>query len=641
MARGGEFLQCVLEAVAVHGLRFLLGFVPFGHISHDIAVEAMNRYSKRVSRNKQREDLEDMMQKTTAETQAMVNERYSEILRNIPEKFRADFSKPEVKEKLMSYALQIPTVFSASMQPIPGQMGISVPSNFSFNSPDDIERVIPKRVSKFKIGDRPIGNWKLTECLGIGGYGEVWRAEHYSMPNICAALKFCLSPESKKSLLHEGKLLNQVMKLDKLDGIVKLRNAFLEIENPCLEYDYINGGNLGAVINFQNTIESSKRYLKALQIFKRLVQIMVPLHAMNPAIIHRDLKPTNILLSKTNGKFQIFIADFGIGAIISKINIEQQNKDKETTYSRAGLLGTHSPHYSSPEQQKHAEPHPADDIHALGIIGYQLIVGSIFEIPSHGFDVDLLESGVPPNFVNIIKICVDGKRERRYPNAGELLNAINSLSSSTKQSIEVYEKQEGKNIFEQLAGFRTAFYKPFTAGFSSCGILSGLFVLGLCVIPMGFCCIPLSLYDSKYDEEKSLRYAKERTEMEQATADVMKKIIGTWISQDGKISVDFSNNICSLKEISGDTSFSRTISSKSVKDNVLHFSLNTWANYAIDFDSQNSLLISNDTRESMEKYIDARDKAALKLLAGKFIRCTPEQIKNLSKQATDDFRQKK
>lgn len=660
MARGGEFLQCVLEAVAVHGVKFLLGFVPFGHISYNIAEETMNRYSKRVSRNKQREDLEDMMRKTTAETQAMVNERYPEILKNIPEKSRAEFSNPEVKERLMSYALQIPPVFSASMQQVPGQMGISVPSNFSFNSPDDIKRVIPKQVSKFKIGDRPIGNWKLTECLGIGGYGEVWRAEHYSMPNICAALKFCLAPESKKSLLHEGKLLNQVMKLDKLDGIVKLRNAFLDIENPCLEYDYINGGNLGAVINFQNNIESSKRHLKALQILKRLTQIMVPLHAMNPAIIHRDLKPTNILLSKTNGKFEIFIADFGIGAIISKINIDEENKEKDPTYSGASLLGTHTPDYCSPEQKKHALPHPADDIHALGIIAYQLIVGSIFKIPNHGFDVDLLESGVSPNFVTILKRCVDGKRERRYANAGELLNAINSLSTQTKPSptilpqtlvvtepieavskpktpklkesekLEVYDEEEDKNIVEQLAAGYNYLIASLSAGAPQYhnalqiigGILCGLLVL--MVLPW----VVLSRIGQQ-NEITKIEENKKNAEKEQLTDNLMKKVVGTWISQDTNLLVEFTNNICSLRVLSNNTSLSKTISSKSVKANALHFMLNNESNrFVIDFDSQGGLLMSND----ISKYNDMGDNAITKLLAGKFMKCTPDQIKKIPNQ---------
>jgi serine/threonine protein kinase len=482
--------------------------------------------------------------------------------------------------------------------------------------------------------------------LGIGGYGEVWRAEHYSMPYICAALKFCLAPESKKSLLHEGKLLNQVMKLDKPDGIVKLRNAFLDIENPCLEYDYINGGNLGAVINFQNNIESSKRHLKALQILKRLTQIMVPLHAMNPAIIHRDLKPTNILLSKTNGKFEIFIADFGIGAIISKINIDEENKEKDPTYSRASLLGTHTLHYCSPEQKNHALPHPADDIHALGIIGYQLIVGSIFKTPNHGFDVDLLESGVSPNFVTILKRCVDGKRERRYANAGELLNAINSLSAQKtlvvtepietvskpktpkpkeSEKLEVYEEEEDKNIVEQLAAGYNNFIASLSSGapqyFKTLQII-GFILCGLFV----FMLLPVFVFTklAKQSEMIEIEQNKKKAEKEQEITNVMKKVVGTWISQDGKISVEFSNNICSLKELSSNTGFSKTMSNKSVVDNAFNFNL-YYERFVIDFDSQNNLLISND----ISNRDNLGDNAVTKLLAGKFIRCSPDQIKNI------------
>ncbi|RXL84357.1 hypothetical protein EO238_31395, partial [Citrobacter sp. AAK_AS5] len=59
------------------------------------------------------------------------------------------------------------------------------------------------------------------------------------------ALKFCLWEGSARDLRREAQLIDQMMGHSRrLPGIVELRKAYLGADPPCLEYEFIDGGDL-------------------------------------------------------------------------------------------------------------------------------------------------------------------------------------------------------------------------------------------------------------------------------------------------------------------------------------------------------------------------------------------------------------
>ncbi len=427
MARWGLLLQCVAESVASQGLRGLMGMVPFGQVLYEVGQGVVERYSKKVQRAEEVACLQEMVVQSHAAIRAEVESRYESIVQNVPESVRAEIQKPEVRARVVAYAAQVPASFRASLRRSEDPTGSTVPKTLTISQPNDVFRFLPQRPPRFQPGDRPVGNWKLTDCLGIGGFGEVWKAEHHALPSLVMALKFCLTLESKSSLVREIHLLGRITSLGQRDGIVALRNAHLDIETPCLEYDYVNGGDLSGIFATWPSWNTEQKHKHALQFLKRLAQIVAPLHAMAPPIVHRDLKPANVLLSRVNGKLEIQITDFGIGAIMAESALAEHRSGMSGKGAQVSqsMMGSYTPLYASPEQGLGADPDPRDDVHALGVIGYQLLVGNLMKAPSVDFADDLEDEHVASPIIDLIKKCVATRRERRLPNAGALVEELN------------------------------------------------------------------------------------------------------------------------------------------------------------------------------------------------------------------------
>jgi tetratricopeptide (TPR) repeat protein len=417
-----HFLWSVGRAVVKNVAGYLLEDNPVVKIGAGICADVYRGWKEsRPNEAQRREDLETLAS------------AHAEEVRRHAETVAAEVAPPEVREALTGYLQQIPAVIRRTLTRRDDPSGKSVPAGMRLDSPEAIVPFLPERRPRFKPGDRPpgIGDWELVELLGTGGFGEVWKARNPYVNNAPpAALKFCLDAAARERLLrHEAQVVSQVRAQGRHPGIVTLQHTYLSANPPCLEYEYVDGGDLAGLVLrwYQGKPAFAGTVAWAGKIVCRLAETVGFAHRLRPPVVHRDLKPGNILVQRLGeGKFDLRIADFGIGLIAGEQALEQTHRG--STVSMAPpltILGSYTPLYASPQQINREPPDPCDDVHALGVIWYQLLIGDLrLGAPTGLWTRTLEKAGMSVAQIELLGECVSASATDRPRDAKDLADRL-------------------------------------------------------------------------------------------------------------------------------------------------------------------------------------------------------------------------
>lgn len=142
-------------------------------------------------------------------------------------------------------------------------------------------------------------------------------------------------------------------------------------------FEYVVGGDLADRIREWSLLSQAERLGRVVTALSRLAEAVGRLHRLTQPVVHRDLKPSNVLFdAKTN---HLRVTDFGIGGVAATATLKLERTGQSTPGGRqmSYLRGSHTPLYSSPQQREGSDPDPRDDVHALGVIGYQMLTGQL------------------------------------------------------------------------------------------------------------------------------------------------------------------------------------------------------------------------------------------------------------------------
>jgi serine/threonine protein kinase len=275
--------------------------------------------------------------------------------------------------------------------------------------------VLPKRRKGAPVAENGMPEWKLTRFLGMGSFGEVWEAQNPGYP-LPRAVKFFTSPDGLKWIKDEQQTLFHVQRqLPKHANLISFVDVAVTGQPfPYLVLEYVNGGSLEEWILKK---EEDRPAFDRRVVIEGVVRGLAEAH--EHGIAHRDMKPANILL-EVNGKDVLpKIADFGLG------RVDNHRSDASSQSSQAAIVGTTV--YLPPEAlQPFAKRSPQkDDVFALGVIWYQLLVGRL-ERPPYDFADQLRERLVDSQTIRVIERCL-AQPERRFKDAAELELALESV----------------------------------------------------------------------------------------------------------------------------------------------------------------------------------------------------------------------
>jgi serine/threonine protein kinase len=417
------FLKCVGKAV----LKAAVKAIPFGEVVLEVATGVCDEWNKQRNEAQRRAELQWLAQATASEVKTQVDAIVQEIAASQAE---------AVRQVVQNYLRQVPGAVHRSLRRASDPTGRTVPSLLSLSKPDDLISFLPTHLPRFKPGDRPLPgtDWELVELLGTGGFGEVWKARNPHFDGIApVALKFCLDPAIKDQLLrHEAAVLNQVMRQGRHPGIVTLQHTYLSADPACLEYEYVEGGDLAGLIKDAGRRQRGLPPAQAAQVVLSLAKTVGYAHRLQPPIVHRDLKPANILVQRTaDNKVRFKITDFGIGGVAARHALEQSARPGTgmPPFLTTAVCGAYTPLYASPRQVRGNAPDPRDDVYSLGVIWYQLLVGD----PTAGrpgggrWMQRLTESGMLAPMAELLQACFEEDPGDRPPEAGLLAERLAAI----------------------------------------------------------------------------------------------------------------------------------------------------------------------------------------------------------------------
>jgi hypothetical protein len=432
-----RLLTCLARAVVKHGGRFLCSLAPGGEVIYDIAAEVWSNYSTTNQAESVKPELEALAQASADQVRQLVADAVQQV---------AAGASAQIQEALRSYLTHVPAAIRRSLRRPSDPSGTTVPLSQTIRDAQDLVPFLPAHLPRFKAGERPLPgvDWELEELAGVGGFGEVWKARHpYLKSKPPVALKFCLDAAASAALRNEAGVLDRVMQKGRHAGIVPLLHTYLSADPPCLEYEYVEGGDLTGLIQEMHARGRVKPEVVN-RLLLRLAEIVAFAHQAEPPIVHGDLKPANVLVRRTpDGKLGLRVIDFGIGGIAAARAAQEV---RQPTRSRPLLLteavrGAHTPLYASPEQMARrpgAPADPRDDVHALGVIWFQLVTGdlALTSIPTDWRE-QLTERGVSEDLVRLIGACIAPKAEKRPASAVALVERIKAADMPMAELVEV------------------------------------------------------------------------------------------------------------------------------------------------------------------------------------------------------------
>ena len=259
--------------------------------------------------------------------------------------------------------------------------------------------------------------YQITECIGVGGMAEVYRATDNVLGRV-VAVKVML-PQYAADENFARRFKQEAASAANLSSpyIVNVYDWGQDDGTYYIVMEFVRGSDLKTAIKERGAINQRK----VAEIGSQVCQALSVAHKQD--IIHRDVKPQNIMVQPDGN---VKVMDFGIA--------RAKNSTMDKT---ASVLGT--AHYISPEQAQGKDLTPASDLYSLGIVMYEAATG---KLPFDGPDAvsvamkQVQEIPVPPSEIKpdidpgleaIIMKAMSKNPSERFSTAMEMRYALNDF----------------------------------------------------------------------------------------------------------------------------------------------------------------------------------------------------------------------
>lgn len=258
------------------------------------------------------------------------------------------------------------------------------------------------------------GRFTLHECLGVGGFAEVFLAEDLETGQKVALKRLLPDPAASSEIVHRFQsVAEHTRDLDHPNIIAVYGHEWVD-GVPAIVMEYVPGESLRKRLEREGALAE-----------QAILEIALPLcdaltHAHQHGFIHRDVKPDNVLITPEG---VVKLGDFDI----AKVSVS-------SAMTRIGArMGT--PYYMSPEQLRDAQDVDArSDVFSMGVLLFEMATG---EVPTGRFGhPSELNPDLPRRLGSVILKALARDRGARYDSIQELRDAL----TGSQQSAEAQER---------------------------------------------------------------------------------------------------------------------------------------------------------------------------------------------------------
>jgi len=284
-----------------------------------------------------------------------------------------------------------------------------------------------RRTSGGLIG-REIAGHRITERLGRGGMGTVYKAIQLSMERAVAikflASEFVCDPkfvelfecEARSAGRLSHKNIVEVFDTGRCHGLCYYTMEFMPFGNI---RDQIAGGQKLPLVNVLPMMVDVARGL---------------IYAEKKGIVHRDIKPDNLMIGYDG---IVKIGDLGIAKLLH---------DAPAVAQADGVFG--SAHFIAPEQARGRDIDCRADIYAMGATFYRVLTGKTLfsgesqkqillkQVVEKPTPIRELEPDIPKELAHIIKRMLKKKPDKRYRSAREFCGDLERLAEAVRAEAE-------------------------------------------------------------------------------------------------------------------------------------------------------------------------------------------------------------
>ncbi len=269
-----------------------------------------------------------------------------------------------------------------------------------------------------------IGRYRVDECLGRGGMGEVWKAWDEGLDRwvaIKSLIPGMLSAERREGLKQEARAVAALSH----PAIAQIYDIVSEDGADYLVLEFVEGTNLGKALH-----EGRLPTATALRLAADVAGGLAAAHERG--IVHRDLKPENVVMTP-DGRAKIL--DFGLARLIAA---------GAPAAAEGGFGGTLSA--MSPEQVERRALDQRTDLFSLGSLMYEMLTGqhpfkagfpietmhriSHFQPPR----VDEVDPALPAELGALVERLLAKAAEDRPTGAGEVARELQQILPQVEPS---------------------------------------------------------------------------------------------------------------------------------------------------------------------------------------------------------------